>query len=106
MPDIKRILRNIKSGLTPEQEDTDPIRADATDRVTTDKYLRSLRRQYRVEQETNEKDALKMELARIEKEKERKYLWGFVNEPSHSKPPRKKRVPPRQASFLSRSSLR
>lgn len=107
MADIKRVLSNIKDGLTHEPEQVDPIEADARDRVTTDKYLRSLRRQYRVEQERVEKEQLKRELARIEKKKERKYLWGFKDEDDDGYgPSRARRQPPRKATYLSKMSLR
>lgn len=111
MADLQRVLRTIKNNLSHEREEVDPLEADARDRVTTDKYLRSLRRQYRVEQERVEKEQLKKELARIEKEKERKYLWGFSDGQEDHGGGRsrrgKKRAPPaRKASYLSGMNLK
>lgn len=107
MVDIKSILHNIKNGITPPEDDIDPIEADARDRVTTDKYLRSLRRQYRRELEAEEKDNLKEELARRAQEREREYLWGVREETPNEKARRKKRrEPQKETEFLSAWSLK
>jgi hypothetical protein len=47
------------------------------DDVTRDKYLRSLRRQRRVQLEEIEKEKLKNEIAEFNKARMRKYLWGI-----------------------------
>lgn len=47
------------------------------DDVTRDKYLRSLRRQRRVQMEELEKERLKRDITEFNKERARKYLWGI-----------------------------
>lgn len=49
---------------------------DNPDDLTTDKYLRSLRRQRRVQMEEVEKKVLQKKIKDFEKARERKHLWG------------------------------
>lgn len=51
------------------------------DSVTTDKYLRSLRRMRRVQQEEREKELLKRAISNHNMENTRRFMFGFGNSP-------------------------
>lgn len=51
-------------------------RPEAEDNVTTDKYLRSLRRQRRIQVEEYEKERLKREIAEHQRNNTRRYVFG------------------------------
>ena len=49
------------------------------DEMTRDRYLRSLRRERRIQMEEVEKETLKKQIAQFRKQREEKYLWGMHN---------------------------
>lgn len=55
-------------------------RPDIPDDVTTDKYLRSLRRERRIQMELLEKRKLKEDIESFRKNEERNNLWGVKGE--------------------------
>jgi hypothetical protein len=68
---IKETIQKMTGmGFQPKGEDYD-------DYKTRDNYLRSLRRQRRIQLEEIEKQKLKKEIADFEMQKARKNLWGF-----------------------------
>ena len=68
---LAEIIEKIR-GLGNQEEEE-----DIPDDVTRDKYLRSLRRQRRIQNEEIEKVQLKKKIATFNKEREKKYLWGI-----------------------------
>ncbi len=67
---IKELIQKV---MNREQEQEPELGDDET----RDKFLRSLRRQRRVQLEEVEKEKLKKQISDFQKERERKYLWGF-----------------------------
>lgn len=71
---LKDILGKIKKmNELPEKE-------DLPDDMTRDKYLRSLRRQRRVQMEEIEKEHLKKQISEFEKQRTRNNLFGMNKE--------------------------
>lgn len=68
---FERVVDFIKSIGEKEEDDELP------DNVTRDKYLRSLRRERRMQREEVEKELLKKQIASYKKEKMRKHLFGL-----------------------------
>ena len=67
---LKEIFDKLK-GIRNESE-TEEIDDD----VTKDRYLRSLRRERRIQMEEVEKDQLKKDIAEFKKKRDQKYMWG------------------------------
>lgn len=55
------------------------------DDETRDKYLRSLRREHRVQMEEKEKEMLKKKIAAHKLNHERKYVWGVKDKVRNAK---------------------
>lgn len=70
---IEKLLNLLKNIGNREEKDELP------DDVTRDRYLRSLRRERRMQLEEVEKEQLKKQIAEFKKERERKYLWGITD---------------------------
>ena len=66
------IIKNTFGGKEPKE--------DIDDNITTDRYLRSLRRQKRMQNEELEKESLKKEIAEFEKSKVRRNIYGLKEE--------------------------
>jgi hypothetical protein len=73
---IKEIWEKVKENIDFGGSSDDP-REDIPDDMTTDKYLRSLRRERRLQYEEMEKQQLKKDIEEYYKDKQRKYLWGL-----------------------------
>jgi len=71
------IIENIKKFVSTKSEG----RPDLPDDVTTDKYLRGLRRQRRLQMEELEKVRLKSQIAEFEKNKTKEYMFGIGRKP-------------------------
>jgi len=78
---FKEIASKIGNALVKQPQ----MREDIPDDQTTDKYLRSLRRQRRLQMEELEKERLKKNIAAFQKNKVRQGLFG-IKEPSRKKP--------------------
>lgn len=63
----------------------DKPRKEFDDDETRDNYLRSLRRQRRVQMEEVEKERLKKEIASFESARTKKHLYGFKERPEFQK---------------------
>lgn len=70
------ILRSIYQHFKEKREEALREREDLPDDVTTDKYLRSLRRQRRMQLEEFEKERLIKAIRQHEIDRANKYLWG------------------------------
>lgn len=70
---IGELIDKVREMRANKQQQEDELPDD----VTRDRYLRSLRRQRRVQIEEIEKEQLKREIAEFNKERSRKYLWGM-----------------------------
>lgn len=68
--DLIRKMRNAGGDDTSEVVEVD-------DDVTTDKVLKGLRRQRRVQQEELEKVQLRKDIAEFNRDRSRNYLWGI-----------------------------
>jgi hypothetical protein len=75
---LRDILDNLKSKFNDEPEEID-------DDATKDRFLRSLRRQRRVQMEKLEKERLLKEIKAFQKAEEKKFLWGVDNEKTKEK---------------------
>ncbi len=60
-------------------------REDLPDDVTTDKYLRSLRREHRVQLEETEKEQLQRKIADFNRERLQKHMFGIKEQLQHKK---------------------
>lgn len=70
---VKEIIAKLGGlGMQPKGDDYD-------DMQTRDRYLRSLRRQRRIQLEEVEKEQLKREIKEYEQEKSRKNVWGMAD---------------------------
>lgn len=67
---VREFLDSVKEKLSPEEGD------ELQDDETRDKYLRSLRRQRRIQMEEVEKEQLKKDIHEYSKARDQKYLWG------------------------------
>lgn len=77
---FKEVMESIKNKIREKQMETRAIKeeeAQLPDDITRDKYLRSLRRQRRVQMEEVEKEQLKKDIADFEKNKLRKEFFGI-----------------------------
>ena len=72
------ILRNLYEHFKEKREQALREREDTPDDVTTDKYLRSLRRQRRMQLEEFEKEKLLKQIRQHEIDRANKHLWGIV----------------------------
>lgn len=72
---FKKLLGNEEDTSTPDD-----------DMVTKDKYLRSLRREYRLIQEEREKKKLQLMIAAVRKAKMRKHLFGIGDNEMFNQP--------------------
>ena len=79
---FKEILSNIRNRIQENQEE--PREYD--DDETRDRYLRSLRRERRVQKEEVEKIRLKKQIAEYKKKRVRKHLYGFKEGIARKKP--------------------
>lgn len=71
------ILKDIYQHFKEKREQALREREDTPDDVTTDKYLRSLRRQRRIQLEEFEKAKLLKDIRQHEIDRANKYLWGI-----------------------------
>ena len=67
---IKEIIEKFINREKEPEEELD-------DDETRDNFLRSLRRQRRVQMEELEKEQLKKKISEFQRDRARKYLWGF-----------------------------
>ncbi len=72
---IRDLFENLKRTIANRSQP----RADIDDNVTTDNFLRSLRRQRRIQMEEIEKEQLKKKIALFEKAKTSRNLFGISN---------------------------
>ena len=70
------VITYLKEKLNKIKTERDNIK-DIDDNVTTDKYLRSLRREMRLFQEKKEKEFLKKKLVEIKLKESRRNMWGI-----------------------------
>ena len=88
LSDVIKKMRSLGGGGEVEEE-----RLEVDDDVTTDKVLRGLRRQRRVQEEEIEKAQLRKDVAEFNRNRSRQHLWGIKDD---AKPPEgmvsKKRV--------------
>ena len=96
---LGKIINGIKKVMASNQEE----RKDIPDEETRDKFLRSLRRQRRVQREELEKVRLKEQIADFERDRTRKHLFGLKDKGL----PRKKKRPPinRNSTWFSKGGL-
>jgi len=74
---MAKIIENIKKFIGEKSKPEE----DLPDDVTTDKYLRSLRRQRRLQLEEVEKSRLKQQIANFEKAKIKQNMYGLGKKP-------------------------
>lgn len=97
------IMRKLGGAFVPPDDDVDPAEAEQRDYVTKDRYLRSLRREYRQRVlEPAEKEKLKAAIEEQQRTDERANLWGVKEE---SVPVRRKVSKRVDCGFLSRYKL-
>lgn len=88
---IKEFFQNMAGGV---EDDGLP------DDVTRDKYLRSLRRQRRLQMEEQEKIRLKKSIAAYNKKKTRKELWGISDKPKPKNVKQRELLKEKQGNML------
>ena len=98
---IKDLIDKMKQNI----EERSNINKDVSqDEITKDNYLRSLRRERRMQLEEMEKEKLKREIEMFKKEKQRKYLWSLksVKEKKYNNLNRRKNI---KQEFIARYKL-
>lgn len=71
--DVREMISNFMEKRRQNQQAVD----DMDDDVTTDKHLRSLRRERRMQRESVEKEVLKKKIAEFKKKQMQKHLFGL-----------------------------
>ena len=73
---LQELIQKIREKIKEKRMEAEN-REELPDDMTRDKYLRSLRRQRRVQMEEIEKEQLKRHIAEFNKARTRRYLWGI-----------------------------
>jgi len=89
------VIQNIIQRFREQKE----AEAELDDSETRDKYLRSLRRERRVQLEVLEKEKLKQAITEFNKKRSRQYLWG-VKDKLEKKETLIKEIKKKQAKLL------
>ena len=98
---IREIVDGVKGFVSKQAES----REDIPDDETRDNYLRSLRRQRRVQREEIEKVRLKKEIANFEHNRTKEYLFGMKGK--QPPPKQRKKFPPKKTgTWLGKSNFR
>ena len=108
---IKEMVEKLRGIESPEEE--------IDDNVTKDRYLRSLRREDRIQKEETEKEKLMIKIAEFKKARTRKHLFGIKEGIKHKIEKKQEKLlhdkvniltsrksnPQRKQSFLGKSNL-
>lgn len=100
------LIDKLKEMISKRKEEL-AAREEMPDDMTRDRYLRSLRRERRVQMEEVEKQQLKQQIEEFKRQKNRTYLWGLSREPSQNimnESPSRKKIK-RQSGFFNKGNI-